>query len=158
MLKKMLLTVCAMGALAVSSVGFAAVPAQQAIDAAKAELPEGVVMYGVAERDDEYVLNFRDNDTFLDYKVEVKSATAKVDEIEILGSNIPGSTVVKKTPAEIKAIILEAYPDASNIEVELEQEGSNKYYDVDFVTPKFKGDAKLNPVTGAFGKRELDYF
>lgn len=158
MLKKMVLTMGVLGALTASAVGFASVPAQRAIDAAKAELPAGVVMYGVAERDDEYVINFRDNATYLEYEVEVKMATAKVDEIEIKGSNIPGSTTVVKTPAEIRAIILETYPDATNIEIELEQEGNNKYYEAEFFTPKFKGEAKLNPVTGAFGKRELDYF
>ena len=158
MLKKMLVTVSVLGALAVASVGFAAASMEQAIEAAKAELPAGVVLQSRDKHDDEYVLRFRDNDTLLTYKVEVKTFSGLVDEVEILGSNIPGSTTVVKTPEEIRTIILEAYPDATNIFIELDQEGNNKYYEVEFLTKKFKGEVKVNPVTGAFGKREHDYF
>ena len=63
-----------------------------------------------------------------------------------------------KTPEDIRQIILEAYPDARNIVIKTEKEGNNVHYDVEFVTARYKVDADMNPVTGAFAKRELEYF
>lgn len=161
MFKKLLVLLSMLAALAMSAVAFAA-PAkshqQMVIDAARAEVPAAAVFYGYKEEDGEAVLNFRDNDNYLEYEVEVVLATTKVKEVEIKGSNIAGSTMMVKTPEDIRNIILEAYPDARNIVIETEKEGNNVHYDVEFVTARYKVDAEMNPVTGAFAKRELEYF
>ena len=152
MFKKLLVLLSMLAALAMSAVAFAA-PAkshQQMVIAA--------VFYGYKEEDGEAVLNFRDNDNYLEYEVEVVLATTKVKEVEIKGSNIAGSTMMVKTPEDIRQIVLEAYPDARNIVIKTEKEGNNVHYDVEFVTARYKVDADMNPVTGAFAKRELEYF
>ena len=162
MFKKLLVLLSMLAALAMSAVAFAA-PAkshqQMVIDAARAEVPAAAaVFYGYKEEDGEAVLNFRDNDNYLEYEVEVVLATTKVKEVEIKGSNIAGSTMMVKTPEDIRQIVLEAYPDARNIVIETEKEGNNVHYDVEFITARYKVEADMNPVTGAFAKRELEYF
>ena len=161
MFNKLLVLLSMLAALAMSAVAFAA-PAkshqQMVIDAARAEVPAAAVFYGYKEEDGEAVLNFRDNDNYLEYEVEVILATTKVKEVEIKGSNIAGSTMMVKTPEDIRQIILEAYPDAKNIVIETEKEGNNEHYDVEFITARYKVEADMNPVTGAFAKRELEYF
>ena len=144
MFKKLLVLLSMLAVLAMSAVAFAA-PAkshqQMVIDAARAEVPAAAVFYGYKEEDGEAVL-----------------ATTKVKEVEIKGSNIAGSTMMVKTPEDIRQIVLEAYPDAKNIVIETEKEGNNVHYDVEFITARYKVDADMNPVTGAFAKRELEYF
>ena len=161
MFKKLLVLLSMLVALAMSAVAFAA-PAkshqQMVIDAARAEVPAAAVFYGYKEEDGEAVLNFRDNDNYLEYEVEVILATTKVKEVEIKGSNIAGSTMMVKTPEDIRQIILEAYPDARNIVIETEKVGNNVHYDVEFITARYKVEADMNPVTGALAKRELEYF
>lgn len=161
MFKKLLVLLSMLAALAMSAVAFAA-PAkshqQMVIDAARAEVPAAAVFYGYKEEDGEAVLNFRDNDNYLEYEVEVILATTKVKEVEIKGSNIAGSTMMLKTPEDIRQIVLEAYPDARNIIIKTEKEGNNVHYDVEFITARYKVEADMNPVTGAFAKRELEYF
>ena len=109
MFKKLLVLLSMLAALAMSAVAFAA-PAkshqQMVIDAARAEVPAAAVFYGYKEEDGEAVLNFRDNDNYLEYEVEVVLATTKVKEVEIKGSNIAGSTMMVKTPEEIRQIVL----------------------------------------------------
>ena len=116
MFKKLLVLLSMLAALAMSAVAFAA-PAkshqQMVIDAARAEVPAAAVFYGYKEEDGEAVLNFRDNDNYLEYEVEVVLATTKVN---------------------------------------------NVHYDVEFITARYKVEADMNPVTGAFAKRELEYF
>ena len=149
MFKKLLVLLSMLAALAMSAVAFAA-PAkshqQMVIDAARAEVPAAAVFYGYKEEDGEAVLNFRDNDNYLEYEVEVVLATTKVKEVEIKGSNIAGSTMMVKTPEDIRQIVLEAYPDARNIVIKTEKEGNNVHYDVEFVTARYKVDADMNPV------------
>ena len=124
MFKKLLVLLSMLAALAMSAVAFAA-PAkshqQMVIDAARAEVPAAAVFYGYKEEDGEAVLNFRDNDNYLEYEVEVVLATTKVKEVEIKGSNIAGSTMMVKTPEDIRQIVLEAYPDARNIVIKTEK-------------------------------------
>ena len=80
MFKKLLVLLSMLAALAMSAVAFAA-PAkshqQMVIDAARAEVPAAAVFYGYKEEDGEAVLNFRDNDNYLEYEVEVILATTK---------------------------------------------------------------------------------
>ena len=63
-----------------------------------------------------------------------------------------------KTPEDIRQIVLEAYPDARNIVIKTEIEGYNVLYVVEFISARYKVEADMNPVTGAFAKRELEYF
>ncbi len=50
------------------------------------------------------------------------------------------------------------YPNAYEIVITQGQDGNNIYYIADFLTDKFDGELKLDPVTGAICERELEYF
>ena len=158
MLKKILLACLTAVMLLCASAGFAAGKYDPAIAAAKAEVPAGAVMYGIDEDDHDITITFYDGNTLLSYEVEVWKNTNKIKEIEIKGSNLPGSTRISKTAAEIREIVLAAYPDAKNIKIEIETDGNLKYYEAEFTTEKFKAELAINPVTGAICKRELKYF
>ena len=85
--------------------------------------------------------------------------TAKVQEIEVKGATfVMGSTMVTKTPDDIEKIVLKNYPNAYEIVITQGQDGNNIYYIADFLTDKFDGELKLDPVTGAICERELEYF
>lgn len=163
MFKKFVVLAAMLAMMAFAAVAMAApsnLRSQEIIAAARTEVPAAAVMYGYKEdvKDGDAELNFRDNDNFLDYEVKVDLATKKVLEVEIKGSNSADSTTIVKTEAEIKQLILEAYPDAQNILVRLDRDGNRAHYDADFTTAKYKVEAKMNPVTGAFAKRELKYY
>ena len=158
MLKKILLVAFTLLITLFASVGFAASKYDPAIAAAKAEIPAGVELYGIEEKEGKIELNFYDGNTLLSYEVEVIAATNKVKEIEIKGSNLPGSTRITKTEADIRSIVLGEYPDAQNIRIEVETDGNLRYYEAEFTTPKYKAELKINPHTGAICKRELNYF
>ncbi|MDY6029996.1 MAG: hypothetical protein SPI71_07045 [Acidaminococcaceae bacterium] len=130
----------------------------KAVAAARVEVGEAPVMYGYKEKDGRAIINFRDNEAYLEYEVEVVLNTSKVEEMEIKGSNIAGSTTVKLTEADIRELIMRAYPDARMIKISKEREGVNTYYEAEFVTAKYKVEADMNPFTGAFAKREYKYF
>ena len=96
---------------------------------------------------------------YLLYVVDVNTATAKVQEIEVKGATfVMGSTMVTKTPDDIEKIVLKNYPNAYEIVITQGQDGNNIYYIADFLTDKFDGELKLDPVTGAICERELEYF
>lgn len=160
MFKKALALVTLVLAMAFATAAFAAVPSKDYIAAARAEIPAAAVMYGYKEdvKDGDVEIKFRDNDAFLTYEVKVDMATKKVLEVEIKGSNSADSTTIVKTEADIRNIILEAYPDAQNILIKLDRDGAKAHYEAHFATAKYLVEADLNPVTGAFVERELKYF
>lgn len=160
MFKKALALVTLVLAMAFATAAFAAVPSQDYIAAAREEIPAAAVLYGYKEdaKDGDVEIKFRDNDAFLTYEVKVDMATKKVLEVEIKGGNSADSTTVVKTEADIRNIILEAYPDAQHILVKLDRDGAKAHYEARFATAKYLVEADLNPVTGAFVKRELKYF
>lgn len=131
-----------------------------AIAVAKAEMPADAVFLGYKAKKTpgKYEVTFRDPTTLDVFEVEVNNG--KVTEVDIDSTNYPGSVTIKKTEADIQGIILSAYPDARDIVVtkKLEDNGYQTVYKAYFTTAKFKAEAKLNPATGAFGKRELKYF
>lgn len=160
MFKKVLALVTLLLSLAFATAAFAAVPSKEYVAAAREEVPAAAVMYGYKEdvKDGDVEIKFRDNDAFLEYEVKLDLATKKVLEVEIKGANSADSTMIVKTVEDIKQIVLEAYPDARDIIVVLDRDGAKAHYEADFITAKYKVEADLNPVTGAFVKRELKYF
>lgn len=161
MLKKVLFAMTVSAIMTASALAIplsASASSQDIISAAKAEIPTQCVMYGYKEDDGKGILNFRDNENYLDYDVKVDANTNKVLEVVITGSNISGSTNIVKTVEDIRNIILEAYPDAKDISIKTETEGNNTHYEAEFTTAKYRVEAKMNPVTGSFAQRELEYF
>lgn len=145
-------------ALCVSATCFAQITVKQAVEIGKKEVPAGVVTYGTKTEATEYKIYFYDNSTNRNYEIEIDSETGKVKELEITGSNIVGSTTIVKTKSDIINIVLAKYPDAQGLIVNLEKEGNNSVYEVEFSTKKYsKAELKLNPVTGAIGHEELKY-
>ncbi len=129
-----------------------------AIEAAKAEIPASCNFLGYATEGDESIITFQDPNTLEYYYVTVKTATSRVDEIDVKGATfVKGSTIINKTPADIEKLVLEAYPNARNIVVSMDKDGNNSYYEAEFTTDKFDGEVKLNPATGVIFERELDY-
>lgn len=132
---------------------------QAAIDLAKAEVPAGSNFFGAKSKGmGEYKVLFQDPATLDYYEVDIENG--RIDEIEIKGSDFPGSVTINKTPEDVKAKILETYPDATNIVVTKEDDPKAKnlmIYKAKFTTPKFTGEAQLNPATCLYGHRELKY-
>ena len=94
------------------------------------------------------------------YVVDVNTATAKVQEIESkkVLHLLWAVLWLTKTPDDIEKIVLKNYPNAYEIIITQGQDGNNIYYIADFLTDKFDGELKLDPVTGAICERELEYF
>ena len=73
--------------------------------------------------------------------------------------NTKGSSISGHLKAsDIEKIVLKNYPNAYEIVITQGQDGNNIYYIADFLTDKFDGELKLDPVTGAICERELEYF
>ena len=129
-----------------------------AAEAAKAEVPTDALFQGIIDGQDTVTFSFYDNNTLRSYEAVVLKSVNKVKEVKIGGSSLPGSTTITKTPQDIKAIVLQEYPDAKNLKVGLTKEGHLSYYEAVFETEKYiKADIKINPVTGAFGNGTLQY-
>lgn len=162
-LKRLLLTLGAVMMLSLAAVASAA-PSQvnqsmAAINAAKAEIPAVCELIGYDVQGDTSIITFRDPNTLERYVVDVTSATSKVREVKVKGTAfVLGSTMVTKTPDDIEKIVLKNYPDAYEIVITQGKDGNNIYYVADFLTVKFDGQLKLDPVTGAVCERELEYF
>ena len=161
--KNLVLTLGVLMMLAFTSMA-AAAPSQvnrsmTAINAAKAEIPAVCELVGYNVDGDTSIITFKDPNTLKRYVVDVNTATAKVQEIEVKGATfVMGSTMVTKTPDDIEKIVLKNYPNAYEIVITQGQDGNNIYYIADFLTDKFDGELKLDPVTGAICERELEYF
>ena len=129
-----------------------------AAEAAKAEVPTDALFQGIIDGQDTVTFSFYDDNTLRSYEAVVLKSVNKVKEVKIGGSSLPGSTTITKTPQDIKAIVLQEYPDAKNLKVGLTKEGHLSYYEAVFETEKYiKADIKINPVTGAFGNGALQY-
>ncbi len=160
-----LITVFALLVVTISSVAFAApvTPTKykglSAIVAARAEVPAGANLLGYNKDGDDMRVVFQDPATFEYYYVEVVSATSKVKEVKINGAVfVLGSTVVNKTADDVKSVLLKTYPDAMNIVITTDHDMNNTYYEANFITKKFKGEAKFNPATGVIIERTLAYY
>ena len=80
-------------------------------------------------------------------------------EVKIDGAVfVLGSTVINKTTDDVKGVLLKTYPDATNIVITTDHDMNNTYYQANFTTKKFKGEAKFNPATGVIIERTLEYF
>ena len=155
--KNLVLTLGVLMMLAFTSMA-AAAPSQvnRSMTAAKAEIPAVCELVGYNVDGDTSIITFKDPNTLERYVVDVNTATAKVQEIEVKGATfVMGSTMVTKTPDDIEKIVLKNYPNAV---ITQGQDGNNIYYIADFLTDKFDGELKLDPVTGAICERELEYF
>ena len=160
-----LITVFALLVVTISSVAFAApvTPTKykglSAIVAARAEVPAGANLLGYNKDGDDMRVVFQDPATFEYYYVEVVSATSKIKEVKINGAVfVLGSTVVNKTADDVKSVLLKTYPDAMNIVITTDHDMNNTYYEANFITKKFKGEAKFNPATGVIIERTLAYY
>ena len=130
---------------------------QACLAAVRTEVPAKAVLYGY-ESDGKFdTLYLRDNDSYIEYKGVVENVSHKLTTLLIHGSNIWGSTTIKYTATGIANVIKQNYPDATNIVIETKKDGNNTYYEADFTITKGKVEAKLNPMTGAFGERLITY-
>ena len=169
-LRKVLMTIVAMGTMAIAATSFAATKTtgvkavlsakNKAIATAKLEVPTGSNYFGTSNDTNAFMVKFQDPTTLDYYDVTVNKATGKTTHVSISGSNFPGSVTINKTEADVKAKIMETYPDATNVVVALEDDpnGKNlKIYKATFATAKFNGVAQLNPATCLYGHRELSF-
>lgn len=124
---------------------------------ARTEVPKEAVLFGYKSEKNIDLLQFRDNDSYIEYKVKIDNVLNKILEMEIHGSNIAGSTTIKYTSTGIMDIIKKAYPDAKNISIEKKQDGNNFYYEAEFDIAKGEVEAKINPFTGAFAHTEIEF-
>ena len=156
MLKKLALTLAALGVLSSSAMAFAS-GNDAAIAAAKAEVPANSEVINSYMDDGKYNVNFRGADGAR-YEVEVFALTNKVLEVEV-DRMVPTKAVnVVITPEQAQEIVLKAYPDAKNLSVSTDRDDHMVEYEVYFSTSKFRGQADVNPETGALGDVELKYY
>ena len=133
---------------------------EKALLAAKSEVPDTAIFRGMLveqENDKTIDFSFYDNSTLRAYEVTVIKEINKVKTVKIGGSNIPGSTTVNKTVADIEEIVNLEYPDGKVTSIEQKYEGNLSYYEALVETQRFTADLKINPVTGAVGSRVLEY-
>ncbi|MEG0797395.1 MAG: PepSY domain-containing protein [Acidaminococcaceae bacterium] len=163
-LKKTIFSVIALFMLAICATCFAGplqatlAQKEQAIAVAKAEVPANINYLGIKNDEDEFEVSFQDPATLEYYEVEVIAATGKIKTIEIKGANTAKSATVNQTEADIKAIVLAAYPDAQNLVITQDTENGLTEYEAKFTATKFTVKLELNPATGAICKREHKYF
>ena len=144
--KNLVLTLGVLMMLAFTSMA-AAAPSQvnrsmTAINAAKAEIPAVCELVGYNVDGDTSIITFKDPNTLERYVVDVNTATAKVQEIEVKGATfVMGSTMVTKTPDDIEKI--DILKDASSTAIY----GSRATNGVVMVTTK----------RGKIGKVKIDY-
>ena len=156
MLKKLALTLAALGVVSYSAMAFAA-GSDAAIAAAKAEVPANSQIINSYVDDGKYKVHFKD--AYGDrYEVEVSTLTNKVLEVEIDRLVRTESRSVVITPEQAKEVVLKAYPDAKDVSVFTDRDDHKVEYDVYFSTDKFRGQADVNPETGALGDVELKYY
>ena len=163
--KNYLITVLALVFMMISSMAFAApgTPTKykglSAIAAARTEVPTAANLLGYNKDGDNMIVVFQDPATLEHYFVKVVMETSKVKEVKINGAVfVLGSTVINKTADDVKSVLLKTYPDAKNIVITTGNDMNNTYYQANFTTNKFKGEAKFNPATGVIIERTLEYF
>ena len=156
MLKKLTLTLGALGIVASSAVAMAA-GNDAALVAAKAEVPAGCTVVSSYVDDNEYNVHFRDA-AGVRYEVEVSTLTNKVLEVEVDRVVPTKSSRTVLSPEEAKNVVLKAYPDAKNLSVFEDRDGALMEYEVYFSTDKFSGQADVNPETGNLGDVDLKYY
>lgn len=156
MLKKLALTLAALGVVSSSAMAFAA-GNDAAVAAAKAEVPANSQIINSYVDDGKYNVHFKDANGDR-YEVEVSTLTNKVLEVEIDRMVRTESRNVVITPEQAKEVVLKAYPDAKNVSVFTDRDDHKVEYEVYFSTDKFRGQADVNPETGALGDVELRYY
>ena len=163
--KNYLITVLALVFMMISSMASAApgTPTKykglSAIAAARTEVPTAANLLGYNKDGDNMIVVFQDPATLEHYFVKVVMETSKVKEVKINGAVfVLGSTVINKTADDVKSVLLKTYPDAMNIIITTDHDMNNTYYQANFTTKKFKGEAKFNPATGVIIERTLEYF
>lgn len=130
-----------------------------AIVAARTEVPTTANLLGYNKGGDNVLVVFQDSSTLEYYFVKVVMNTSKVKEVKINGAVfVLGSTVINKTADDIRTVLLKTYPDAMNIVITTDHDMNNTYYQANFTTKKFKGEAKFNPATGVIIERTLEYY
>ena len=158
-MKKMFLGMLTAGlVMSCSLSALAAISTREAIDIARREVPATAENYGVKLDNGVYEVKFRDNSRYTKYEIELNQDTGKVLEMEIKGSNSVKSTLLQKTEAEIRDIVLAEYPDAQNLFIKVDRDNQYYEYEAEFNTAKYwKVELDISPVTGVIGKRDLKY-
>ena len=156
MLKKLAITLAALGVVSSSALAFAA-SNDEAVAAAKAEVPANSQIINSYVDDGKYNVHFKDANGDR-YEVEVSALTNKVLEVEIDKMVRTEAKTVVITPEQAKEVVLKAYPDAKNVSVFTDRDDHKVEYEVYFSTDKFRGQADVNPETGALGDVELKYY
>ena len=163
--KNYLITVLALVFMMISSMASAApgTPTKykglSAIAAARTEVAAAANLLGYNKDGDNMIVVFQDPATLEHYFVKVVMETSKVKEVKINGAVfVLGSTVINKTADDVKSVLLKTYPDAMNIVITKGYDMNNTYYQANFTTKKFKGEAKFNPATGVIIERALEYY
>lgn len=126
---------------------------------ARSKVPASAVLtkHKTDHKDGETEIRFYDAATAMTYEVTLYTNTKKIHEVEIKSKVTADSSVVEKSEADIKQLILTAYPDAQNIIIHLDRDDHAYHYDAHFTTTNAVVEAKIHPVTGAFAKQELTY-
>lgn len=91
-------------------------------------------------------------------EVDVSDKTKKVKEVDKNYSGKAGGTSWKISKSKAKSLVKAKFKGAKIIEVDKESSKKDgKYWEVEFKTSKYKGEAKVNASNGKIYEYEKDY-
>lgn len=161
MIKKLIKATITTTMIFASATAFAAgMTNSEIISKAKEYVPAAAEAYDIEnDRDDNSSeVKFFDVSAKKLYKVEISNADGSLMEFEVKERPENGSLSISKTVEDVKKAVLEEYPGAEILKVELDRDDGYYHYEVDFITKEYKGEVKINAETGRIFAREYKYF
>ena len=129
------------------------------VAAANAMVPSTATMYELkSDGPLKMEAKYRDVANSTKYEVEVDNATGKVLEFKTKIYNISKSLSVGKSEADIKAIVLQEYPDAQNLFIKLDSDNGKYEYEAKFSNEQcYEVELDLNAASGQIVERKLKF-
>lgn len=161
MIKKIIKASLTASMVFASATAFAAgLSNSEIVSRAKEYVPAAAEVYDIEnDRDDNSseVKFFDVSDKKL-YKVEISNVDGRILEFELKERPENGSLSINKTVEDVKKAVLEEYPEAEIVKVELDRDDGYYHYEVDFITAEYRGEVKLDAETAKIFAREYKYF
>lgn len=154
-MKKRLLTLAlGISMIASSAVAFA-MTQQDAKNLADSYVPADAQYSHVEEDKHDYDVFYRTTTDL--YEVEVDKRSGKVTSLSIDKLSPSLSADVKISADDAKAILTQAYPNATITRVKLDRDGYKTTYDIDFTLDGAKGEVEILASDGTILETEFDY-
>lgn len=120
---------------------------KKAENTARQMVPQGAVLEETQKEQDEYEFTFYDEGSKGTYEVTVSRKSGSVKKLEIEFSQRKGAETPSLTEDDIKAFVLETYPGAEIILIQLGIDDGLYSYEVSFHTDSLRGSMEINAAT-----------